>query len=471
MGIRCRTVLILGALAALVGCDPQIDRDQPVEATRAIFDPVTGQIPLPNDALWNPDTGLLEIPEEPGDTELTRQIKQGLARINGWIPGSVITIPFDQRLDPSTLDGQSVRLYDVTGATNDPPAFERIDPDSYYVAFNVGRTPAMEPPYLLYVRRKPVGMLPPDFALGHRYLVVVTDDVRDEDGGAVLGTTIMELLKSRTPLLNEFGRSQTILPDADAAELEWLRSASYAPAFDVLEAEADLSRDRVIAHAAFRIQSNPMPAFNPMVIGNELPRPFGDPSATNDAFEAPWACFHHPIDESTASAGAMLFERGGSLTEVSADVRVGPVEDPNTGNELCERAVILDAGPLKPSTTYQVVMTDAIVGPDGAPSRQSAIFSLVAKTTPLIDTSTDPPGLNSPYIDSTFDALLTAGKDPTTTGQQDWGEAYATLVGPLALGLVEDTRKEYQAYIENAVATGIAREDITVTWVFTTAAP
>lgn len=456
----CRSAALLGVLVVAVGCDPNLGRDAPPEGTSAIFNPFTGEIPLPNDALLNPETNQLEVPIAPEDSELTEQVKQGLSMINGWIPGSMITIPFDGELDTSTLNGDSVRLYDVTNA----PAFERISADDYYVAFNVGRDPATEPPYTLYVRRKPEGMLPPDFEMGHSYLVVVTDAVRDVQGRPVLGTPIMELLKSRTPLANEFGRTNTILPDADAQSLERTRKMSYAPAFDALEAGGELNREEVIAHAAFRIQSNPMPAFNPMLLGRELPSPIDALDAADAPTDAkPWVCFHHPIDPQTAAAGAKMYERGASLTEVNVSVSVGSVEN-------CDQAVILDPGGLDPATTYQIVLTDAIVGKDGAPSRQSSIFSLVAKTVPLLDDSTDPPSLNSPFIDSTFDALLTTGADPTTATQEDWDEAYTTLVGPLALGAVETWRKAYQTFIDDAVAAGTDRDDLTVTWTFTTAA-
>lgn len=468
--VGTRTTLLLVACAALLGCDPNIGKDSPVEGTRSIFDPVAGQIPLPNDALLNPSTGLLDVPLDPSDSDLTAQVKSGLRRLNGWIPASMITIPFDGELDPATLNGDTVRLYDVTGATASPPTFERIDPEKYYVAFNVGRSPATSPPYTLFVRMKPVGLMSPDYEMGHRYMVVVTNGAKDPSGAPAIGSVVMELLKSRTPLVNEFGRSQTILPDADAAQLETLRSLAYAPAFAALEGEVD--RAAVVAHAAFSIQTNPMPAFNPMPLGNELPKPIGAPSAANDKFKEPWACFHHPIDPQTAPAGAKMFKRGASLTEVSATVSVGKMVDPDAPEKvLCEQAVILNAGVLEPSATYQVVLTEAILGLDGAPSRQGSLFSLVAATSPLLDTSTDPPTLNSPYIDSTFDALLTTGKDPSQATQEDWDKAYATLVSAMALGTVEDWRSRYAPFIDDLVALGMPRETITATWVFTTADP
>jgi hypothetical protein len=466
-----RYALLLGATLAVVGCDPNVGRDEPVEATRPIFDPIAGQIPLPNDALIDPTTGLLSVPvDDAVDSDLTKHVKGNLSRINGWIPGSMITIPFDGELDPATLTGDAVRLYDVTGASQSPPTFVRVAPASYFVAFNVGRAPATQSPYTLYVRMKPTPLMPPDYEMGHRYMVVVTSDVKDTSGRPVVGTVAMELLKSRTPLVNEFGRSMTILPDADAAALEMLRQAN-APALAVLEAEVD--RDSVVAHAGFTIQSNPMPGFNPMVIGQELPKPIGEPSAANSKFGKPWVCFHHPIDPQTVAGNVKLFKRAAGLTEVAASVSVGNVVSPDDATKvLCEQAVVLDAGTLEASTTYQVVLTDGIKGLDGAPSRQSSIFSLMASPTPLFDASTTPPTLNSPFIDSTFDALMTTGKDPATATQEEWDKAYVTLMGDLALGTVEKWRADYQPFLSDAAAAvGVERASITVTWVFTTAAP
>ena len=464
MAGRRRSALLLGTLVAFVGCDPNLGKDPSIEGTSAIFDPTSGVIPLPNDALMGP-TGLLEVPADPSDSELTQQVKAGLGIINGWIPGSMITIPFDGELDRTTLNEDTVRLYDVTEST-------AVRVTDYYVAFNVGRAPATAPPYNLFVRRKAAGLgMIPDFELGHRYIVVVTDAIRDVDGQPVLGTPVMELLKSRTPLVNEYGRSLTILPDADAAGLESMRTGSYAPAFDAIEGE--VARENIVAHAAFRIQSNPMPSFNPMPLGKELPAPIGDASPANDKFSKPWACFRHPIDTSTAATGAKLYKRGASLTDVNVTVSVGKMVDPaDTTTVLCEQAVILDGGTLEASTTYQVVLTDAIKGLDGAPSRQSAIFSLMAKTVPLFEGDT----LNSPFIDSTFDALISGLPpiDPNDTKQatpEAWDAAYETMLGPLALGTVEQWRKDYQPYIADAIAAGTPLENLTATWVFTTAAP
>jgi Bacterial virulence factor lipase N-terminal len=462
MAGRRRSALLLGTLVAFVGCDPNLGRDPSIEGTSAMFDPTTGVIPLPNNALLDPTTGMLAVPADPSDSELTQQVKAGLGIINGWIPGSMITIPFDGELDPTTLNEDTVRLYDVTEST-------AVRVTDYYVAFNVGRTPATAPPYNLFVRRKSVGLGQiPDFELGHRYIVVVTDAIRDVDGQPVLGTTVMELLKSRTPLVNEYGRTLTILPDADAAGLESMRAGFYAPALD--EIEGEVARENIVAHTVFTIQSNPMPSFNPMPLGKDLPAPIGDASPANDEFSKPWACFLHPIDTSTAAAGAKLYKRGASLTGVDVTVSVGKMVDPaDTTTVLCEQAVILDGGTLEASTTYQVVLTDAIKGVDGVPSRQSAIFSLMAKTVPLFEGDT----LNSPFIDSTFDALISGlpAVDPTVATQEEWDAAYETMLGPLALGTVEQWRKDYQPYIADAIEAGTPLENLTATWVFTTAAP
>jgi hypothetical protein len=442
-----------------------------MEATRPIFDPAAGYVPLPNDALLDPASGLLNIPvDESVDSALTQHIKGNLNRIDGWIPGSMITIPFDDKLDPSSLTGDSVRLYDVTQVQSSASSLVRVDPSSYYVAFNVGREPAVQPPYTLYVRMKPVPLLPPDFEMGHRYMVVVTNDVKDMQGRRVVGTPAMELLKSQTPLVNSFGRSQTILPDEDAAALEVLRLAN-APALAAIGEEIDLAT--VVAHAGFTIQSNPMPAFNPMLLGYELPKPIGDPSAANSKFGKPWVCFHHPIDGKTVSGHVKLFKRTPALVEVSMQASVGKVMNPDSAEKvLCEQAVIIDAGALEESTTYQVVLTDGIKGLNGAASRQSSIFSLMASPTPLLDSSKTPVGLNSPYIDSTFDALLTTGKDPSSATQEDWDKAYDMLVSDSALGTVEKWRQTYQPWLQDAAsALGVERASITVTWVFTTAAP
>ena len=461
--------LVAGAVIACASCSPNIGYDDPVPGMRPMFDPATGAIPLPNDVLKNQKTGLLEVPvDETVDSELTKQVKAGINRLDGWLTSSTITIPFEAELDVATLTTDSVRLYDVTGATQTPPVVEAFTADQYYVLFNVGRTPATAAPYNLIIKTRAPGpgKFPAEFKQGHKYIAVVMDGVRDKNGGAVLGHPATELLKSSVPLADEKGRTLTILPDADAALFESVRAALYAPAFTALEETGSLNRKNVVAHTAFSVQSGGRPVFDPTALPAALPTPI-DPNSGASVDAAldtkPQVLFDKPYDTTTLPAGIKFYKRGASLTEVSFTTETTSTADANGKYPL---RIVPQS--LEPSTGYQVVLTDAIKDADGQPTRALAFFSLVAATTPILDSSTTPPTINSPFVDFTMDVLIFLGNDPATATPEQWTTAYTLLTG--SVNTLEKWRVFYQPFFADAESQGIARENITVMWTFTTAA-
>lgn len=465
--------LVVCALSGLWACGPSINQDPPTSGPRAVFDPASGIIPLPNDILRTPAStdaqgnvtpARLNVPISPSDSPLTVEIKQSLNRLDGWPPASTLTLPFDQKLDPATLTGETVQLYDL--GTPQSPKVERRAPDTYFVMFNVARQPASAPPYLVTVMNKASrpGSPPAEFEPNHSYALVLTSQVTGENGEPVIGDPVLELLKSTTPLADSSGQSLVFLPSDQAVLLEQARSATFAPAFDALGA-VGISRDQVISYTVFTTQSSGRVQYNPTSVGRIVPIPIDLGQPANAPVEVvPSFQVDLPYDPATVTGSVFLYEQAGtSLQPVSFE----PVTS-TTATGGFYTIELQPAAALKPDTTYVAIVTDALRTSSGVPMAQSSYFTLVRATHPLIDPSTDPPTANSPYVDLAPDVLVILGKNPATASQQDWDLAY-TLLGGTLKGL-EELRVKYAPLFTAAEQAGHDRAAIIALWAFTTQA-
>jgi hypothetical protein len=454
-------------LALCCSCAPDVTRNTPTPGARAMFDPGTGNIPLPNDLLLNPTTGHLALPIDPAvDSSLTQEIKANLDQLDGWLTAQTITLPFDAPLDPATVTPGSVILVDA-GPARAAPVVTPVPADKYYAAFNVGRTPATGAPYSLMLKNKPAAPVQPpaDFAQGHRYAAIVTDAVLGTDQLPIIGHPALEFLKSTTPLVDGNGRSVTILSDAQAAQLELARSTVYAPVFDALAAADIVQREHAMAFAVFSVQSGARPIFNPTAIGNALPTPIDVSGPANAPLDASAeVLLDEAYEPSTAAVAAHLFKVGAGFEPVAITVQPTSVPDPNGHYPL----QLVPDSPLEPTTSYVALLTDALLTTGGVPAQAGSYFSLVRATSPLLDETTNPPTLGSPFVDLTLDVLILMGKDPVTASPGDWSDAFNLLV--LNLHGLEQLRLGYAPLLDATTAAGIDRQQVIVLWSFTTAA-
>lgn len=465
-----RTVLVLALAGVVAGCVDIPNAAPPAVGVMSLFDSATATIPLPNDLLKDPKTGLLSIPASPTDSPLTLEVKDSLARLDGWLTSQTITIPFDGELDPASLTAESVLVFDLTTG-------EQLPFDSFYAAFNVGVEPAVKAPYTLMIKNKtdpkdtaPL-KLPMGYAQGHKYFAVLTSGVKGKDGKPVTADAVYELLKCTAPLADAQGRSLTVLSPTDPAgiaqllQLEYARSAVYDPAFKAVE--KTVTRDKAVAFTVFSIQGGPRAVFNPTLVGNRLPEPIDLAKKGPYPLDTPIAIYYDlPIDQATVPAGVKMYELGaaGGTTPVNVDAAAAASADA-TG---LYRLTITPQAALKPAATYLVVTTDSIVGTNKIQTAALAYFSIVRYANPLIDESVTPAKLNSPFLDSTIDLLITTGYDPRTATADNWQGAYDFLI--LNLRDLETLRLLYAPLFAAAVAAGTPRETITALWSFTTAA-
>ncbi|MBI5525554.1 MAG: hypothetical protein HY897_04405 [Deltaproteobacteria bacterium] len=473
-----RSFCTLAACVALAAC-VDIPKDEAAQlGVTSMFDTVAGVIPLPNDVLKNPATGKLYLPPSDADSPLTLEVKDSLSRLDGWLTSMTITIPFDGEIDPASLGPETVQLYDVDTAAGKAT---KVDSSTYYVLFDVGLTPAKEKPYYLTVKTKPDPndplplKLPKEFIPGHTYAAMITNGLKGADGNAVTENPVFDFLRSKDPLADSRGRSLTVLPDADAALLELARSALYNPAFAALEG-AGVVRSDAVSFTAFSIQSGARAVFNPTLIGRRLPQPIDDPpgSPAKAPLDAkPSVYFDQAVDPSTVKAGVRMYKWTRDVGTNELDIAVEAASAPDdTG--LYKLTITPPA--LEPSQEYLVVTTEAILTlVTRVPTAALAYFSICRYQNSLIDPPIVPADfdrtrvkLNSPFLDSTLDVLISLGGDPTAADEQTWKSAYGFLI--VNLEGLEKLRQGYAPLFDATVKAGTPRAEITALWSFTTAA-
>jgi hypothetical protein len=461
--------LVIGpslVLALCCSCAPDVTRNTTSPGARAMFDPTASIVPLPNDLLFNPANGHLALPIDPAlDSPLTQEIKANLDELDGWLTAQTVTLPFDSLLDPATVTPDSVILVDA-GPGRAAPAVSRMAADSYFTAFNVGLAPATVAPFQVILKNTSPGpgQAPADFVQGHRYAAVVTNAVLGMDGLPIIGHPALEFLKSTTPLVDANGHSLTILSDAQAQQLEVARANVYAPVFDAMAAAGIVQRDAAVAFTVFSIQSGTRPVFNPTTAGTVLPTPNGitGPAAPLDTTIN--LVLDQPYEPSTVATGTHVYKLGAALHEVACTFQTSTTPDLNGDYPL----QLTPSQPLDPSSTYVVLLTSDVATASGVPAQPGPYFSLVRAQSQLIDETTSPPTLGSPFVDLTLDVLILMGKDPRTATPTNWSNAFTLLVSNLH-GL-EQLRLAYAPLFDAATAAGIDRQQIVVLWSFTTAA-
>ena len=78
------------------------------------FDPTIGEVPLPNDLLRDPHTGIVHLPITEGDSAERHHVKEALSRYDGFSTTGAITFEADTPVDrASALATETVRLFRV----------------------------------------------------------------------------------------------------------------------------------------------------------------------------------------------------------------------------------------------------------------------------------------------------------------------------------------------------------------------
>ncbi len=279
---RRRLQLIFDVVAGGIAGGPPLTRGDvsllwafPVQAEHvARFDPALPDIPLPNDMLDNDGDGYPDYPvcsEEALDPEsdehdarcraadppAQRALFAWLNAVDGFSVTTRLSFGFSAAVDPDTIGEQSVRVYDLG------PAADAATPDSW-TRFPYRARLSEDGRDLILLPDGDLSRGHPYLQPGHRYLAVVTSDVRAASGGPLVASQVFALLRQRTPVAREGKSLLEALSDQQASGLEALR-AGLSPLFDALASRGGdaVERRDVLLMWSWRTTSATEAVFDP----------------------------------------------------------------------------------------------------------------------------------------------------------------------------------------------------------------
>jgi len=523
--------LLFGVLAAflLIGCAPDIELDPPAEPnTVALFDPVTGEIPLPNYLLKDPARPRMNFPllPPPGglaacaqedvvcdgectfdgddpcagaaplyDGALSLELKAGMNDLDGFIDSMAITIPFSKPLDPDTLTEDSVQLYNIrpvfTGAGGPvliPAGHQTVAEDRFGEGY--WRIPSSQGgKHRLTLKPKAPSMLdalPWTWTAGGLYAVAVTDSVKGTDGTPVESDLLLYLLRSQKPLIDVTqGKALNLLLQAqldaglltfeEAMSLETLR-ATYNMVLNKIQDSGGPQREDVPLFFLFGVASNPVPKFGPFGLSGTYPG--GDNPEPNeyDGDQTPVAVEAVKIylDPVPLTDLALTADPTIRLYDITGSTAAREDRELSMNQELSE----VEVRRKKPgggtgfesNHRYAVVVTSATHNPAAPVIAGSTYWGLVTAKNPLLDGDGNP---DSVLLDSRLDVLIAlnaAGQIdnlPPDADAADWAVAAATL-GSQLTGL-EAVRQRMAPVLDmlEAADPDLARDKLALVFTFT----
>ncbi len=197
------------------------------------FDRAAGEIPMPNDVLIDPDTGLVDLPVDEEMTEEEIEIRGALSQMEGFAMSGAVVVKSTHDVDVGAGDENVFRLFERgdDGGWTEVSGLERGRLDD-------GKSLWLRPPLALEPERE--------------YVYVVTDGLRSSHDRPHRAQPLGAILRLEAPLVDEEGSSQLDqLTDEEARRLEPLRQRVDELASH-LEAEEGLSRHSLAAAVPFR---------------------------------------------------------------------------------------------------------------------------------------------------------------------------------------------------------------------------
>jgi hypothetical protein len=263
-------------------------------AAKPLTDSGSGQIPFPSDFLLDPATGKVRNNPAFGPAAA------GLATLDGFSTTAPLLVPLSAPVDATTLTKANVRIYQLTPtpvqlrdlsdlATGGAPQIVTQPPQftSNGAATTIALAPAVPVEQGLPGNAR---VYIPPLAESSRYLVIVTNGVRDAAGDAMQRSTLMDLVFTFESPLYDFGANPSDPADdtnlaaglglaaADAAGLQTLRNG-LGPVLDALGLR-DCSGGNPCAVLAYTVTTQSVSA-----VSSELSAlPYGVEAAAGQAF-------------------------------------------------------------------------------------------------------------------------------------------------------------------------------------------
>ncbi|MEO8703271.1 MAG: hypothetical protein ABI867_24705 [Kofleriaceae bacterium] len=188
--------------------------------TELAMDKASQRMPLPINLMLDPDTGHVDLPLAPWDTELETEAKTRLRELTGFGLSSDLLYEFTAPVEPATVTATSVKLFRLGGAApTQVPIDITVMPDRLHVliAPHAGR-----------------------LAEDTSYFVVVDDSIRDAEARPVSPMPAGHFLKAHAPIYDGTASLVTGVDTVDAHKLE-LSRAQIAGVLD------GIGRDHLLA--------------------------------------------------------------------------------------------------------------------------------------------------------------------------------------------------------------------------------
>jgi len=371
----------------LLACQP-LELQPPEPYAWVVYDPGSGRIPTPNQALVDEDEGHIDLSLDPeGKTPAELAMREWLNTLDGWSTASVAKMEFSEAIDPATVTSATVQVWEW----GTEPA---LVPDATVSLSEDGQTVEVVPPRAGWAR-------------GGTYVVVARGGdggLKTDDGFDVGPDAAFWYLRLRSRL-DEHPRAFTGATRAErqdtADRMEALRQ-SIQPYFEHMDG-VGVPRDDVVALWEFRTttrvevemdresQRVPLPfdlLIDPETGLVELTAAEWDTELEADAKEQanrmagfgltanPFFELTGAVDPSTVTSDTVrLYEVSATPVAVEATPRLYA----DTGPAPCEvepidptcRHVFLEledaAIPLTAATTYAIVVTPGLLDLDGQP--------------------------------------------------------------------------------------------------------
>ncbi|BBP42285.1 alpha/beta fold hydrolase [Thiosulfativibrio zosterae] len=209
-----------------------------------IFDPLTSNIPYPNDLLFAGSTdGTLNFTVK--DANDISDPKNALNELDGFSTSAPISIGLSKAMDSTTV-AAAVKVFKVTTdastkAVTSITATLTYGVDYFATLSSDGKT-------LVILPLKPL-------AAKSSYMVAITNALKDTDGNAAISGATYAYLKLTTPLIDANNLSVVPgLPNSSAVSLEPVRQFTQAQ-LGYAVAMGGLSRDEIIMTSSFSTQS------------------------------------------------------------------------------------------------------------------------------------------------------------------------------------------------------------------------
>jgi len=483
--------LTLVAAAALIACDPKIEKSEPATVIIARFDPSASPavVPTPNDLATDPATGRLTVPKPETATGADVAFIDYLNSLNGFPASSGATATFTGDLQQTTVTGSAVRVFDVTNGFTAQTVTIGYSPD------DVGDA------------KSSITVAPPDggWVPGHTYAVGILageNGIKGADNVPVLASATWAFLRSEKPLvvgctdtMSPTCRPATeLIPSAEtedpaaryldqlskAIQLETLRTTKYKAVVDKL-VQGGAKREDVVLAWTFRIADFAQLVYDPSAAPPRVPTPNDaainattglvqiDPNTPgySEAYKEFITDYLNTLDGFPASAAA--------AGQSNADLDPASV---TTGSVV---VVGIDGSPAPGYGVSWVDATNTIaITPAGGSwgkgrhlgvvvfGRRDADVSAMTKPASVerigggaVVASTAMALLRSP------DPLVTCPNDDLTSPEC----ALAITAAPISLGsavLLEGFRRPVDDAIELAVANGRSRDEVALAWTFKT---